>query len=174
MAAIHTGLQHLRLCSSAAAVATRVCPLPFPHVIARPNQTPSHTARRASPTTWFSTFWHSRASVRPSRRRPCAAASADIAATSTAAEELTPLPSGTSAQEGVRVRFVWCVWWGFTSSCHCHCFPANAATGFAKAGSLPRSQATHPRRPGWKAHQQTVPRAPVPTPPVPPPHRPPS
>mmetsp|Transcript_14151 Transcript_14151/g.59142 ORF Transcript_14151/g.59142 Transcript_14151/m.59142 type:complete len:237 (-) Transcript_14151:1555-2265(-) len=49
-----------------------------------------------APTTRFSTFWHSTASSLRSSSKPCAPASALIAATSTDALLLTPLPSGTS------------------------------------------------------------------------------
>mmetsp|Transcript_28443 Transcript_28443/g.70069 ORF Transcript_28443/g.70069 Transcript_28443/m.70069 type:complete len:224 (-) Transcript_28443:504-1175(-) len=69
-----------------------------PHALAIWSMTP-----QGAPTTRFSTFWHSMASSRPAavsgssaNSMPNAAATAHMAATSTAAEDDTPLPSGTS------------------------------------------------------------------------------
>ena len=54
-------------------------------------------AANGAPTTRFSTFWQSTATRSGAATvTPCAAMSAIIDATSTAAEEETPLPSGTS------------------------------------------------------------------------------
>ena len=47
-------------------------------------------------TVWGRTFWQSRAHWPPSTETPTAAQMACMAATSTAAEEDTPFPSGTS------------------------------------------------------------------------------
>ena len=56
----------------------------------------------AAPTTRFSPSWHHSAAVRPPTCVPATAAAAKRLATSTAAEEETPLPSGTADDSSSR------------------------------------------------------------------------
>ena len=48
-----------------------------------------------APTIVFSAIWHNRASSSPASSKVSSAATARIVATSIAADELTPFPSGT-------------------------------------------------------------------------------
>ena len=57
---------------------------------------------QGAPATWFSANWHSRANSVPSGAAPDRWATACIVATSSAADELTPLASGTC--EWIRMR----------------------------------------------------------------------
>jgi hypothetical protein len=56
-----------------------------------------------APATRFSAVWQRIARSRGSIRSSSAAATADMLAVSTAADELTPLPSGTSEATAIRM-----------------------------------------------------------------------